>query len=122
MSLLGIGSAKIDLCLEKTSFQPGESVKGLFVIQGGTIEQQLKRIECDLVSTDSNEEEKVIETTTIYTSKTIRSDEKHDQLSFSFVLPEELDKSSKELEYRFKTRMIFNEGVKSEDQDFITII
>ena len=42
MALIGIGSAKIDLILEKVSYKPGEQVKGYFMVKGGTIEQQLR--------------------------------------------------------------------------------
>ena len=42
MSMLGIGSAKIDLQLPKLQYTPGENVSGIFLIEGGTIEQQIK--------------------------------------------------------------------------------
>ena len=65
MSMLGIGSAKIDLQLPKHEYTPGENVTGTFHIEGGTIEQQIRRIECDLVMTTSEETEEVIGTSTI---------------------------------------------------------
>lgn len=121
MSLLGIGAAKIDLRLDKTHFQSGECVTGFFHIKGGTIEQQVKRIECDLVMRNELEDkEEVIETFTIYTSQMIES-EAHNKLDFRLTLPLNLTQSSANVIYRFKTRMIFDEGVKSEDQDRIFI-
>jgi sporulation-control protein len=121
MSLLGIGSATIDLKLDHTKFQPGECVTGHFHIQGGTIEQQLKRIECDLVMKNEEEnKEVIIESSTIYTTQMIESQEQN-QLNFRFTLPDKLEKSSSTIKYRFKTKMIFDAGVKSEDQDLIHI-
>ena len=52
MSLLGVGSAQIDLILEKDILKPGDSVNGHFLIKGGTIDQQLKQIDCHLVMKD----------------------------------------------------------------------
>ncbi|MHC0039109.1 sporulation protein [Pseudoneobacillus sp. C159] len=121
MSLLGIGSATIDLTLPNEHYKPGEIINGFFLIKGGTIEQQLQRIDCDLVMTDlTTGNEKVIDTTTIYTTKQIQAEERS-QLSFTFKLPEELPCSTPERSYHFKTRLTFDEGVESKDQDVITI-
>ncbi|WP_366160964.1 sporulation protein [Bacillus infantis] len=119
MSLIGVGSARIDLILPKLSYHPGESICGYFNIEGGTIDQQIKRIECDLVVTDEAGES-VVDSTTILTTKKIESDECN-HMPFHFTLPETLQPSGKKRSYRFKTRMIFNEGVKSADLDEITI-
>jgi sporulation-control protein len=121
MSLVGIGSAQIDLILPKTIFKPGELIKGYFRIEGGTVEQQIKRIDCDLMLTDSlTGKTKVIDTATILTSKHIHPGETS-QIAFSFKLEEYLPLSSNEQSYRFKTRLTFNEGVESKDQDPIQI-
>lgn len=122
MALLGVGSATIDLILEKEVYRPGEIVNGHFSIEGGNIEQKLKRIDCDLVLTDKAAGiEKVIDTNTILTSTQIDSEELY-KLSFVFQLPISLDPSTDKLSYRFQTKLIFNEGVTSQDQDIIEII
>jgi sporulation-control protein len=122
MSLLGVGSATIDLILPKDTYRPGEFIKGFFNIKGGTVDQQIKRIECDLLMTDlTNGNEKVMDTTTILTSKLIQSEES-EQLTFSFKLADHIPISSDDRCYRFKTRLTFNEGVESKDQDIIRII
>jgi sporulation-control protein len=121
MSILGIGSAQIDLILPKEEFQPGECINGYFLIKGGVIEQQLKRIDCDLVMADlSSRTEKVIETANILTSKQIESDEQN-RIDFIFRLPKVLAASAEERSYYFNTRLVFDEGVISKDQDFITV-
>ncbi|MCM3651654.1 sporulation protein [Metabacillus litoralis] len=122
MSLLGVGSANIDLILPKESYQRGEVINGYFTITGGTIEQQLKRIDCDLVMQDhATRQKEVIDTTTILSSKLIQSDECN-HISFSFMLPEKLSASSEEISYHFRTRMTFNEGVESKDLDIIHVV
>jgi sporulation-control protein len=121
MSMLGIGSAKIDLQLPKHEYAPGENVNGTFLIEGGTIEQQIKRIECDLVMTTlTDETEEVIDSATILTSQTIESEETN-RMEFNFRLPEDIPASTPERTFQFKTRLIFNEGVKSADLDKIVI-
>jgi sporulation-control protein len=122
MSLVGIGSAQIDLILEKEEYKPGETVRGTFHIKGGTIEQKLKRIECDLVRVDPILElEEVIHTATILTSSTIEANAGN-QLPFTFTLPESIQPTTEVLKYRFTTRLHFTQGVASVDQDAIAIV
>lgn len=121
MSLLGIGSAKIDLILNKETYRPGDPVHGHFIIRGGTIEQQLKRIDCDLVVVKKLEGvQKVIDSKTILSSTRIHSEESN-EIAFAFQLPATVPVSSEEISYRFNTRLFFNEGVISRDQDIIQI-
>jgi sporulation-control protein len=121
MSLIGIGSAKIDLQLPKKDYKAGESVKGQFIIEGGTIDQQLNRIECDLVRIDKLlKNEKVIGSATVLTSTVVAAEERSER-DFMFKLPEDLPASTETVLYQFKTRLTFNEGVESRDQDVITV-
>ncbi|WP_409253933.1 sporulation protein [Bacillus sp. SCS-153A] len=122
MSLIGIGSAKIDLQLPKKEYSAGETVKGLFLIEGGTIEQQLNRIDCDLVRVDKRSQtEQVIGSATVLTSTVIAAEEKSER-DFIFRLPENLPVSSDKVIYQFKTRLTFNEGVESSDHDGINVL
>ncbi|WP_226669548.1 sporulation protein [Metabacillus litoralis] len=122
MSLLGIGSAIIDLILPKENYNKGELINGHFYIKGGTIEQRLKRIDSDLVLIDkSTNTERVIDTTTILSSKLINAEEDN-KVSFTFKLPEDIPVSCDNVSYRFKTRLTFNEGVESRDQDIIKVV
>ncbi|RIW38478.1 sporulation protein [Bacillus salacetis] len=122
MSMIGIGSAKIDLQLPEKSYQAGETVRGLFHIKGGTIEQKLNRIDCDLVRIDKLlKKEQVIGTATVLTSTIIEAEEQSLR-NFIFQLPEDLQCSSETVLYQFKTRLTFSEGVESRDQDFITVL
>lgn len=122
MSLLGVGSAIIDLILPKETYKRGELIKGYFHLRGGTIEQQLKRIDSDLVVIDKETNtERVIDTATILSSKLINPEEAS-KISFTFKLPDDIPVSTERISYRFKTRLIFNEGVESKDQDLIQVI
>jgi sporulation-control protein len=122
MSLLGVGSANIDLILPKDTYHRGELINGHFYIKGGTIEQKLKRIDCDLVMVDQiTDQEKVIDTATILSTAVINSNESN-KLSFTFKVPENITPSTEEISYRFKTKLIFSQGIESKDQDYINVI
>ncbi|MBM7660097.1 sporulation-control protein [Bacillus mesophilus] len=122
MSLLGVGSARIDLILPKETYRPGDNIVGYFKIVGGTVEQQINRIDSDLVLIDKTKEtEQVIDSTTILTKKLINSTEEN-ELSFTFKLPVDVPVSSDEISYRFHTKLTFNKGVESRDQDIIKIV
>ena len=121
MSLLGIGSAKVDLIIDKLKYKLNEEVTGYFQLYGGTIEQQIKRIECDLVRTNRKlENEIIIESITIHIPQQIEPWDKN-KLPFSFQLPSDIQNTNNEVMYHFKTKLIFNEGVKSLDHDYIFI-
>ncbi|MBS4208439.1 sporulation protein [Bacillus sp. FJAT-50079] len=122
MSLLGIGSATIDLTLPKKTYKAGEHINGSFIIKGGIIEQNAKRIDCDLIMTErTTGEEKIIDTTTILTSKLIHSEEVY-KVSYIRKIPAATVPSSKDVTYHFRTKLIFKEGVASKDRDMIDII
>ncbi|WP_419883931.1 sporulation protein [Peribacillus sp. B-H-3] len=122
MSMLGIGAANIDLVLEKNTYMMEELVYGEFVIKGGTIEQQLKRIECSFIQVSKNEKkQKIIESSTILTSRIIEPESIHN-LPFMFKLPVSIEPSDQTTSHFFRTRLIFDEGIESKDQDGIKII
>lgn len=119
MALLGVGSAKIDLILEKDTYELGEQLKGVFVVKGGLIGQQLKRIECDLVMS-VNENQEVVDAITIYTTKYIEPNAEN-HIPFTFRIPKSLYVNN-QVSYRFKSRLAFTEGVESLDHDAIKIL
>ena len=123
MALLGVGSARINLILEKDTYVVGEQVKGVFVVKGGLIGQQLKRIDCDLVMSDDENQKtngKIVDSVTIFTTKYIHSNTEN-HIPFTFRIPHSIDVDNL-MSYRFKSSLSFNEGVESLDHDVITIL
>ena len=120
---LRIGSASIDLILDKDEFMPGEKVTGYFSLKGGRFEQKINRLECDLVVTDEQKkEEKFTESAlTRLMSKPISSKESS-RIPFTFQLPSTLDTSSNKFSYRFRTKLVFSDGTKRVDHDQIKIL
>lgn len=123
MALLGVGSAQIDLILEKDKYRPGEIVKGKFIVKGGLIEQRLNRIDCDLMMStepDVSKNEKLLDSITIFTTKVIESATTN-HIPFSFQLPHSID-STCNPSYRFKSKLTFKQGIESTDHDAIYIL
>ncbi|MCM3791618.1 sporulation protein [Domibacillus indicus] len=120
---LRIGSASIDLILDKDEFRPGEKVTGYFFLKGGRFEQKINRLECDLVVTDEQKkEERFTESAvTRLMSKPISSKESS-QIPFTFQLPSKLDTSPSKCSYRFRTKLVFSDGTKSVNHDQIKIL
>ncbi|MGD6803687.1 sporulation protein [Rossellomorea vietnamensis] len=121
MSLMGVGAAKIDLQLPKENYCSGETVKGVFQIEGGTVDQRINRIDCELIRIDKvAKTESLIDSTTILTSTVINAEEESER-NFTFKIPENLPHSTNTIVYQFRTRLSFNKGMESKDQDIITV-
>jgi sporulation-control protein len=117
----GVGSAKIDLVLKNDTYCIGDMIKGEYIINGGVVEQRLKRVESDLVQTTSDDDRKiVIHTNTIFSSAMILAQEKK-VMGFSFKLPSSLQPSDHRVSYKFITRLVFTDGISSVDHDEIII-
>ncbi|MGY3314518.1 sporulation-control protein [Peribacillus simplex] len=119
--LLGIGSAQIDLILPKNTYKSGELINGYFLIKGGTQEQRIRRIECDLImDTHSMGMENTLKTSTILASSEIESGESN-EIPFNFSLPILKEPYKRGVSYRLKTRLILDEGIIGKDDDWILI-
>jgi len=122
MSLLGVGSAQIDLILEKDVLIPGESVNGKFLIKGGTVDQDLQLIECALVMVNlKSEAEKILDTVTIDVPLRIQPNG-NDDVPFTFLLPDDVPPSNKDISYHFKTKLVFKQGTESWYEDMIKVV
>ncbi|MED3691680.1 sporulation protein [Peribacillus butanolivorans] len=119
--LLGIGSAQIDLILPKNTYKSDELISGYFLIKGGTQEQRIRRIECDLImDTHSTGMEDILKTSTILSSSEIDSGESN-EIPFNFRLPTLKEPYKRGVSYRLKTRLILDKGIIGKDDDWIFI-
>lgn len=123
MAKLGKGGAKVDLVLEKEDYLPGEEVKGELMIQGGTVDQQINRIQVDLrlsVRVKEKTLSQTIQSFPFQQSFTIQSAERR-SFPFSYRLPEDLPVSGNHIFYTFDTRLDIAAGVDHLDHDTIRI-
>ncbi|QFT88020.1 Sporulation-control protein spo0M [Bacillus sp. THAF10] len=122
MSLLKIGSPRVDLVLKKHKLKRGESVTGAFYIEGGWVKQNIRRLECDLVKVFQGE---VVETvdavTTILMSHDIDAEGKT-EFPFSYQLPVHLEPTNDFITYRLNTRLILEDDMNTFDHDEIVIL
>ncbi|WP_260471999.1 sporulation protein [Bacillus sp. HMF5848] len=122
MSFSKIGTARVDLILPKDTYSPGDIIKGYYFIVGGARKQQVNRIESDFILFNQTEgTKKVIDFTTILTSKMITSAEEN-TFPFAFKIPFDIPFSSNDVSYYFHTRIAFHKGIESKDQDSIIIV
>ena len=90
---VGIGSAAVDTKLERDSYMPGETVKGVVEIRGGKVEQQVDDIYLALNTTyvKESDDKKYNVTATIerfrITSPFVIGKNERKEIPFSFQLP-----------------------------------
>ncbi|MBM7573233.1 sporulation protein [Aquibacillus albus] len=122
MSLLKIGSPKVDLILDTNQVKPGDKISGVFYMEGGWVKQKLKRLECDFVREYHGEKPEVIQPVkTVLMSDTIDSDDQT-EIPFTYKLPKELPPTSEDVSYRLETKLVFTNDTKSIDTDEIVVL
>ncbi|KPB03697.1 sporulation protein [Bacillus sp. CHD6a] len=122
MSYLNLGSPHVDLVLNNMELNPGEKVTGAFHVEGGWVRQHIKRLECDLVKEFQGDTVETVDAvTTILMSKSMDANDKV-EYPFCYQLPNALEPSTNHISYRFHTRLIFQDDVKSMDHDEIIVL
>ena len=93
LASIGIGSANIDTLLEKAQYSPGEEVRGIVRIRGGSVEQRIETISLSVMTeyikeSDDNKYRQHGEVARFHVSSpfTVQAGENRD-VPFSFILP-----------------------------------
>ncbi|MRH43902.1 sporulation protein [Aquibacillus halophilus] len=119
---LKICSPTIDLVLTNNEIVPGGNVSGTFHLQGGWIKQKVERLECDLVKEYPGKKTEYIEPVkTILMSKMIHSNDRR-EIPFTYQMPKDLHPSSTGVSYRFQTKIVYTDNMKSIDHDEIIVL
>ncbi|MBS7531029.1 sporulation protein [Hazenella sp. IB182353] len=124
LAKLGKGAAQVDLVLSKPEISLGEQLEGELVIQGGTITQEINKIDVDFmiqIQNDEHQHTELVHRIPLHTAFTIQAGE-HKTCPFSFDIPENLLLSGAYISYYFKTRLDIADGVDSLDHDAIQIL
>jgi sporulation-control protein len=124
MSKLGVGSAHVDLILNKHVYKAGDFIEGKVHIHGGTVEQKVNKLDVDLIRKtifDGKEETDIVATIPVSGAFIIQENEKK-VLPFRYQLPENIVPSQPGISYRFVTRLDIEDGVDTLDFDYIQII
>jgi sporulation-control protein len=123
MSKLGVGAAKVDLVLHSQQVALGEAIEGEFHIEGGTVKQNINKLEVELllkVMLKGKQFTKTITVIPITSVFTIQPGEKK-SIPFHYKLPLNLPITRNGIQYTFVTKLDIAGGVDTLDHDAITI-
>ncbi|MBA4493928.1 sporulation protein [Paenactinomyces guangxiensis] len=123
MAKLGKGAAQVDLVLDNQEYMLGEQVNGELIIQGGTIEQDINKIDVDFlmnVRVGEHEHTALIHRFQFHDSFKIQPSERK-TFPFSYDLPQNLLLSGYSVSYYFITHLDIAGGVDSTDRDHIHV-
>ncbi|MEW9669023.1 sporulation protein [Ammoniphilus sp. 3BR4] len=123
MAKMGIGSAKVDLVLDKRDYDLGELVQGQFRIEGGSVEQKINKLDVDLVLrmyVKGKEYSHLVSSIPVTSGFIIQAGERK-ELPFTYELPYTLPLSRGGVTYSFQTRLDIAAGVDNLDQDVIQV-
>jgi sporulation-control protein len=125
---VGIGAAKVDTRLEKDTFMPGEEIRGMVEIRGGSTEQNIDEIYLTLNTTyiKETDEKKYTATAQIERFKLTHSfvikENEIKEVPFSFKLPLETPLSLGRTKIWVATGLDIKNAVDPGDKDYISII
>ncbi|MBD8028234.1 sporulation protein [Ureibacillus sp. Re31] len=127
LASIGVGAAKVDTKLEKSSFVAGEVVRGEIEVYGGNVEQNIDTIYLTLYTTYIKEidDHKVTAKAPIKQFRvtdpfTINVNETK-IIPFSFTLPYDTPITVGKTEVWVATELDIRSGVDSDDKDYIEI-
>jgi sporulation-control protein len=125
---VGIGAATVDTKLEKDTIMPGEMVKGVVEVKGGSIEQKIDNINLCLNTTYLRESDDrkysasaIIDHFQITEPFVIGANEKK-EIPFSFRLSEDTPLSIGKTKIWVTTGLDIKNAVDPTDKDFLTVI
>lgn len=124
LATMGVGSAEVDLILQKQDYEPGETLKGEFFIKGGTVEQKINNIAVALAmkaNINDRPASRKMATIPVVSSFAIQPNEQK-TFPFSYELPEQLPISSPFVAYGIATRLDIAGGRDHRDYDRIRIL
>ncbi|MFE7061758.1 sporulation protein [Sutcliffiella sp. NPDC057660] len=128
LASIGIGAATVDTKLVNDRLVPGEEVKGIVEIKGGSTEQQIDTIYLSLVTTyikESNDtkvqKQATIESIKLVDPFTIGPNEKK-EFPFHFVLPYETPVTMGNTKVWIQTGLDIKNAVDPSDRDFIDVM
>ncbi|RED63820.1 sporulation protein [Cohnella lupini] len=127
LASIGIGSAKVDTVLEKSSYFPGEEIRGVVRIQGGSVEQQVDGIRLSVMTTYLREmnDSKIHQNAQISSIRVSQPQliavQELKEIPFSFVLPWNTPLTMGRTPVWIKTEVDIQSAVDPSDEDRIQI-
>lgn len=127
LSSVGIGAAKVDTKIHRSSFFPGETIEGVVTIKGGSTDQDVDAIYLKLMSEYEDElnDKKInvavdLEKFLLQDSFTIAADE-NKEIPFSFKIPHDVPATLGKTRVWVQTGLDIKMAVDPQDRDYIEI-
>jgi sporulation-control protein len=123
LAKLGKGAAQVNLVLDKQEYKPGEEIRGELIIQGGTVEQEINKIDIDLLMSvrSGDHEQTALVRRISFTERFTIGPSETKTLPFQYELPKNLLLSGYSVSYAFVTHLDIAGGVDSTDRDPIHV-
>ncbi|SFJ01726.1 sporulation protein [Thermoflavimicrobium dichotomicum] len=127
LASLGVGSAKIDLILDKPYVTAGEKVTGKIIVKGGSTEQTIEglsvnfKMESHQAANLNKITEKIAAISISEEPFTVQPDEIK-TFPFHFTCPNHIPFSSISTKYFFDSDLEILRGIDSHDRDYIKVL
>jgi len=133
LSKVGIGAAKVDAILDSSTLSPGEDISGVIDIKGGSVEQQINKLDLDVYcnyfveiedeegETDIQEHFCKINSWKIEQSFVIEAGEQR-QIPFSFQLSHQAPISVGKSTTWLKTNLDIDFALDKSDKDYFNVV
>lgn len=124
MASLGVGSAKVNLVLDKNEYRIGEALKGRIVIEGGSVDQAINVLDVDVAmkfSIKGKEFNKVVETINVARNFHIKAKDSQ-EVPFEHCLPFNYPISKGSVSYYLVTKMDIAKAVDTGDTDEFVVL
>ncbi|MCM3122054.1 sporulation protein [Mesobacillus sp. AQ2] len=125
---VGIGAAKVDTKLEKDRVMPGEEIRGIVEIRGGSVEQNIDDIYLSLHTTyiKESDERKYTATAQIdrfrLTQSFLIKENETKEIPFTFRLPLEIPLTMGRTKVWVTTGLDIKNAVDPGDKDYLTVV
>lgn len=128
ISSIGFSNVTVDTLLEKTKYQPGETIVGKIEVKGGMYDKQIEGIvltlilkyEADKVDSDFSYHEKEINELVLRDIQHIPSNE-ISIIPFSMFIPTSHNKTKAGIETILRTKLLVSHSLNPQDEDTIVI-
>src|SRR5690606_5269833 len=124
LAKLGVGSGQVNLVLDKDEYRLGDTVEGQLLVEGGNVEQYIRKIAVDLVLEVQVKERlfsHTVDRASFHDSFYVAPSEKK-VLPFTFTLPHKLLISGNSVRYQFVTRLDIADGLDHSDRDPLRVL
>lgn len=127
LSSVGVGAAKVDTKLYKTSYTVGEKLEGVVMIQGGQVEQEIDNIYLSLLSQyeDEVDDTKIMRTAVIEKFELLQAFtigvNEQKEVPFSFQIPYSTPATLGKTNVWIQTGLDIKMAVDPQDRDYIKI-